>query len=244
MEPFVMELAGVAVQVLPLFETTRMYCRNYLTEREPDYFVEVKREALPEEQRLLDREADEEGLKRRRFPEPFLERSAIQRRMADYLAERNVLMLHGSTISVDGQAYLFTASCGTGKSTHTRLWRELLGERAVMVNDDKPFLRFIENELTACGSPWSGKHGLDTNLSVPLKGICILKRGPHNLIRRIKADECIEMLRSQCYVPDGMEERVYALLDVFMERVALWEMQCTKDIEAAQVAFGAMSCDS
>jgi hypothetical protein len=159
--------------------------------------------------------------------------------VAGFLAERNVLMLHGSTISVDGQAYLFTASCGTGKSTHTRLWRELLGERAVMVNDDKPFLRFIENELIACGSPWSGKHGLDTNLSVPLKGICMIKRGLEDRIRRIGANEAREMLRHQCFQPEG-DDRVFPMVEMLMDSVSLWEMECTKNHSAALTAWNAM----
>ncbi|MBR7178459.1 MAG: hypothetical protein IKD27_02935 [Oscillospiraceae bacterium] len=240
LDAFVMEIAGLPVQVQPLFETTGVYCRNYLTKREPVCCIEIHRADLEQEQRLLNLEADEEGLKRRKFPEPFLERSVIQRRIADALLERNVLMLHGSTVAVDAQAYLFTAACGTGKSTHTRLWRELLGVRAVMVNDDKPFLRFTGDGILACGSPWSGKHGLDTNISVPLHGICILKRGPENKIHRIGAGECREMLRQQCHVPEGMEDRVEALLSDLTERVALWEMECTKEIQAAQTAYGAM----
>ena len=53
----------------------------------------------------------------------------------------NGIMLHSSCVVVDDKAYLFTARSGTGKSTHTRLWCQLFGDRAVMVNDDKPFLR-------------------------------------------------------------------------------------------------------
>lgn len=50
-------------------------------------------------------------------------------------------MIHGSAISVGREGYLFTAKGGTGKSSHARLWRELLGDRAVMMNDGKPFIR-------------------------------------------------------------------------------------------------------
>ena len=153
MDAFVIEIAGVAFEVTPLFETTALYCRDYLVAREPEYRISVCREELAEEQRLLDLEADEEGLKRRKFAEPFLERSVIQRRVAERLLERGVLMMHGSTVAVDGQAYLFTAPCGTGKSTHTRFWREVFGDRAVMVNDDKPFLRIAEGAVVAYGSP-------------------------------------------------------------------------------------------
>ena len=126
-----MEVAGLAAFVQPMFFSTREYCRPYLTQREPELFVEVTAEDLIRQQEALDQEADEEGLRRRKFTDPFLERTVIQEKIAGQLLERDTLLLHGSTVAVDGQAYLFTAPCGTGKSTHTRLWRELFGDRAV-----------------------------------------------------------------------------------------------------------------
>ena len=243
MEPFVMEIAGTAFAVESLFETTKVYCRDYLTNRQPDLFVSVSREALLLEQELLNREADEEGLKRRKFTEPFLERSVIQRLIAELLIEKQVLLMHGSTIAVDGKAYLFTASCGTGKSTHTRLWREVFGDRAVMVNDDKPFLRFENGRVIACGSPWTGKHGLGENVLAPLKGICILTRGSENRIWRITPDDAREMLLHQCFQPEDDDARVSYMLEQLMQIVPLWQMECTKDLEAARLAHDAMSAN-
>ena len=242
LDAFVMEIAGLPVQVRPLFETTAVYCRNYLSEREPAHSVVIHRADLEQEQRLLDLEADEEGLKRRKFPEPFLERSVIQRRIADALLERNVLMLHGSTVAVGGQAYLFTAACGTGKSTHTRLWRQVFGTRAVMINDDKPFLKLTETGIFACGSPWSGKHGLDANICVPLKGLCILERGTENTIRPATADEALGMLQKQAYRPINAEKEVefLSLTHRLVALVSLWKLSCTKEQAAAQIAYNAM----
>ena len=104
MESFVMEIAGAVFLVQPLFQSTREYCRPYLTEKEPEFYVTVTPEDLSRDQMLLDQEALEEGLKFRKFKEPFLERSTIQRRVADYLMDRNTLMVHGSTVAVDGHA--------------------------------------------------------------------------------------------------------------------------------------------
>ena len=230
-----MEIAGVVVDVRPLFESTREYCRPYLTSKAPEIVVQVTTEDLRLAQQLLDLEADEEGLKRRKFTDPFLERTVIQNQVADHLLRRDTLMLHGSTVAVDGKAYLFTAPCGTGKSTHTRLWRELFGTRAVMVNDDKPFLRLTPDGVLAYGSPWSGKHGLANNICVPLAGICLLHRGQENVIFRAKPEDILPFLRHQACADAG------ALVDRLAERVPLWEMYCNKNPEAAQVAYGAMS---
>ena len=242
MNVFSMEVAGGVFAVQPLFESTRAYCTDYLTDREPEFSVAVDRADLVQEQRLLDIEADEEGLKRRKFSDMFLERSVIQRRVAEALIGKDTLMLHGSTVAVDGQAYLFTAPCGTGKSTHTRLWREVFGDRAVMVNDDKPFLWITFDGVLACGSPWTGKHGLGSNVSFPMKGICILSRGSENRIRILAPEDAADFLRSQCFVPEDSEQagRALELLDRLIRMVSLWQMECTKQPEAAITAYQAM----
>lgn len=241
-----MEIAGLAVSVQPLFQSTREYCRPYLTDREPESCVEITPDDLVMEQMLLDQEAVEEGLKLRKFKEPFLERSTIQRRVADYLVSRNTLMFHGSTVAVDGDAYLFTAPCGTGKSTHTRLWRELFGERAVMVNDDKPFLQITSDCVLAYGSPWSGKHGLATNVCVPLKGICSLHRGKENVINPVQADALVDLLRKQVHIPsdEALARKTLCLLDTLAATVPLWEMYCNKDLGAARLSYQIMSADA
>ena len=236
-----MDIAGFAIGVESLFETTRVYCREYWTDREPEFYVTVRREDLVLEQEFLDAEADEEGLKRRKFPEPFLERSVIQRRVAEHLLKRDVLLMHGSTVAVDGRAYLFTAACGTGKSTHTRLWREVFGDRAVMVNDDKPFLKLTGDAVIACGAPWTGKHGIGTNSCLPLGGICILRRGPENLIRPAQRESVEDFLLHQIFRCEGREALTKELADRLLSSVPLWEMECTKDPQAAEVAYGAMS---
>ena len=242
MEPFSIEIAGLAVELKTMFMSTKEYFRPYLTEKDPAFFVEVLPEDLVYEQEMLDIEADEEGLKRRKFTDPFLERTAIQRKVADRLILDSTLMLHGSTVAVDGKAYLFTAPCGTGKSTHTRLWREVFGDRAVMVNDDKPFLKVTGEGVLAYGSPWSGKHGLATNICVPLQGICLLHRGSENRIQPIPKEEILGELRHQLHAPadEALAQKSYAILDQLLEVTPTWEMYCTKDPEAAEVAYEAM----
>ena len=237
-EAFTIEVAGLATCVQPMFFSTREYCRPYLTERQPEFFVTVTAEDLVRQQAVLDQEADEEGLRRRKFTDPFLERTVIQEKIAGALLEKDTLLLHGSTVAVDGQAYLFTAPCGTGKSTHTRLWMEQFGHRAVMVNDDKAFLQLRRDGVWACGSPWMGKHGIGTNISLPLKGICFLHRGTENRIQKSTPEKWLPELIHQCFLP---EERYTALVRQLAQRVPLWEMSCTKDPQAATVAYEAMS---
>ena len=241
MAQFCLEIAGRVAHVTSLFESTPHHFSAYLTNREPDFSMEIQDFDLRFEQADADAEAAEEGFRRRVFPDPFLERASIQRKFARHLLNEKVILVHGSTVAVDGQAYLFTARSGTGKSTHTRLWREVFGNCAQMVNDDKPFLILSPSGVLACGSPWSGKHGLDTNICVPLKGICLLERGLENQIRRAEPAEVLGLLEG--YRPQDSEEiaTYQQLLKELTQTVPLWQMGCTKDPEAAKIAFTAMS---
>ena len=243
MTEFTIKVAGVPIGVSAMFASTRDYCRAYFTGEEPVFHVSTEPSDLDFEQEKAREEAIVEGLRFRNFPEPYLERTAIQRKIAEKLFDYNILVFHGSVVAVDGQGYLFTARSGTGKSTHTRFWRETFGERAVMVNDDKPFLRIGEHGVQVCGSPWSGKHGLDTNICVPLKAICILERGAENRIRPIGPKDALRMLLQQSNHPlDRMLLPKYMdLIDGLARKTALWEMACNLDPNAARVAFDAMS---
>ena len=243
MAEFRIKIAGQVARVISLFDSTRDYCARYLTEEGESVSIAVTPEDLAIVQAALRAEALEEGIRVRTFTDPFLERAAIQRKLAEYLLHCDTLLLHGSTVAVDGQAYLFTAKCGTGKSTHTRLWRQVFGHRAVMVNDDKPFLKITAEGVLACGAPWSGKHGLDTNISLPLKGICLLERGTENEIRKADAETLLPMLLAQGQEPrdPGEKERYRLLVNTLARSVPLWQMRCNKDHQAAVTAYEAMS---
>ena len=237
-----MKIAGHTAKVTSLFESTPQYFRAYLTDDAPEFSVVVTREDIAFEQADLLEEAHRDGFKPRVFTDPFLERQAIQRAFTEYLLDFDTLLVHGSAIAADGEGFLFTAHSGTGKSTHTRLWRQVLGDRAVIVNDDKPFLQLTETGVILYGSPWSGKHGLDCNLSVPLQGICILERGQENQIATMNAADVLPMLRKQAYQPldPEKETRYLHLVERLSQSVALWKMACNRDPQAAVMAHETM----
>ena len=111
-----------------------------------------------------------------------------------------------------------------------------------MVNDDKPFLR-LEEKILVYGAPWSGKHGLDSNITVPLKGICILERGTENRIRPMAPSDALPMLLHQSHHPLDPEKlpQLEAMAADLARRTPLWKMECSLDPKAAEVAFEAMS---
>ena len=242
MPEFNIRIAGHTGRITALFESTPLYFKAYLTEDAPEFFVSVNRENLAFEQRDLLEEALREGFRPRTFTDPFLERAAIGRQFAEFLLDHGTLWLHGSALALDGCGYLFTARSGTGKSTHTRLWRERFGDRAVIVNDDKPFVTLTGSGALLHGSPWSGKHGLDTNITVPLRGICLLERGQDNRIEPAEPETVLPLLCQQAYEPLTEEKAAvsHGLLQTLAQRVPLWRMACNKDPEAAETACRGM----
>ena len=93
-----------------------------------------------------------------------------------------VLAIHSSVLIYDGAAVLCLGESGTGKSTHTRLWREHIAG-AELLNDDSPMLRIKEGIATVYGSPWSGKTPCYRNLDYPICGFMRLSQAPLNEIR-------------------------------------------------------------
>lgn len=237
-------LADMCVAIRSLYEEVQRMCADYRApqDREPDFLVQTSEQEIEAERAQSEQTRIEEGLPPYEFEAPYLETLAVYRKIATEAVSRGRLLMHGSVIAVDGRAYMFTARSGTGKSTHVRLWRQLFGERAVMINDDKPLLKVTEQETRIYGTPWDGKHRLSTNTSAPLQAICILTRAAENTIREIKPAEAVNMLIMQTFRPEDstLLLSTFDLLDRMTRNVRFYLLGCNMDPEAAVVSSQAM----
>ena len=242
MTNFTISLAGFCVEINSIFETTRTFCRDYLCDGTPEFSVTVSPEDITFEREKSEKEDKLEGIPVRQFSDKYLETLAVYRKICTKLLERDTLLFHGSSVAVDGVAYLFTAKSGTGKSTHTALWRQVFGERAVMINDDKPLLKIMPEGVLVCGTPWNGKHGLGCNKMVPLKAICILERAEQNAITPMDAAEALPMLMQQSFRTGttGGTVLLFDVLDKLTKRIQLYRLGCNMDPQAAIVAYEGM----
>ena len=152
------------------------------------------------------------------------------------------MMLHASAIELDGRAYLFSGPCGIGKSTHTRLWKEEFSS-SVIFNDDKPALRLIDGRWFAYGTPWSGKNHVNANMRVPLAGICFLKRGAENSIRRLSTVEAVPRLINQTMRVFGKEGELDLMLravESLAKNIPIYELSALPNGEAARLTHDTM----
>ena len=156
------------------------------------------------------------------------------------LLQHGGFQFHASAVALEGKGYLFTAPCGTGKSTHAEKWCRLFG--AQCINDDKPALRRLEDGWSVWGTPWSGKHDLSNPIHVPLAGIACLRRSAENRIRRLSAQEALPYVLSQCVrqLSARQLDMQLQLVDRLLQEVPLWLLECNREDEAATVCLQAM----
>ena len=160
-----------------------------------------------------------------------------------HLLEYNGLMLHASALAYKGRAYLFSAPCGTGKSTHAKLWQEYFGnDKIQIINDDKPAIRLINNAFYVFGTPWSGKSDQNLNVKVPLQAICFLQQSPHNWIKRIESKAALKSLLNQTLRPYEIQlmDNLLTLLDKIIRQTPIFLMGCNISNEAVVMACQAM----
>lgn len=241
MSVFTIRISDRNIGISAVYDYTEKMCKDYLTDNAPDLEIVITQADIDFERHKSEYNDIKEGHEIRNFADDYLESLAVYRKIIDHLTDDNVILFHGSCVAVDGVGYLFTAKSGTGKSTHTRLWREVFGDRAVMINDDKPLIRITDSGVIVYGTPWDGKHRISTNISVPLKAVCILNRanGGENEIREITKREAYPLMLQQTYWSENplILAKTMQLADRLTSNAGLYSMKCNIDKNAVTIAY-------
>ena len=153
------------------------------------------------------------------------------------------MFLHSSVVVMEGKAYLFSGHSTAGKSTHTRLWQQVFGPAARVINDDKPALRRIDGVWYAYGTPWCGKDGINLNERAPVAGVCFMKKAAENRIRRLNSLEAMQKIMTQTIYKFKCVERLdlmLASLDDFLRTIPVYELENRPEPEAARLSYETM----
>ncbi|MCR4614577.1 MAG: hypothetical protein K5756_00295 [Clostridiales bacterium] len=162
----------------------------------------------------------------------------------EHLLDHDGMMLHSSAVALDGEAYVFSASPGVGKSTHTQLWQEYFGkERTFIVNDDKPAIRFVDGKAYAYGTPFSGKFDISENVGVPIKAISFIYQSPDNKIEPMPQSKAIASILNQTIRPaniNGMD-KVLNAIEKIVATVPVYSLGCNISHDAVKLSYSVMS---
>lgn len=215
---------------------------DYVKKQCADYIVDVDEQALFFVEATQDDIENEKNSSEFNFDVGYLESVCIYRNIAYMLPKYNAFLFHAAVVAVDDKGYAFTAKSGVGKSTHIRLWKDLLGEKLTIVNGDKPIIREIDGKIYAYGTPWCGKEGYNKNTSVELKAICFINRGEVDEIEPYEKAKAVSKIVHQIIVPKSSNDiiKVLEMLDSFIKKLDIWKLNCTMNISAANVSYNAM----
>ncbi len=224
-------LADLNISFDKKIKNVHVLVRNYLCEFEkPDLILSVTEDEVKAESTTT-------------LVSPgTIQRRAAFRKLAGILPEYNAFVFHSACFDVEGTGVAFAALSGTGKSTHMRLWQELLGDKLTVVNGDKPFVRFLDSQpekLYAYGTPWSGKENLNNNIRTELKHICFIERSQTNYVERVQAKDVIDRLLKQVYIPQDPAAlmKTIKLANRALSCCDFWIIHCNTEPEAAVVAY-------
>lgn len=229
------QIANLNIRINPFYENTRQRLMPYITAEESfDFEVSVSQEDIAQYISTSKNFCTEEGA------ENILILTEICNRL---LGGYDGLFFHSSSLMLDSKAYVFTAVSGTGKSTHTALWRKHFGKRVTMINDDKPVIRRIAGRFFICGTPWMGKSEIGNNVKAPIKAIYILKRSKKNYAEKVSVGQHLKDILEATVIPRDKEnmDKLLTLLDELFSVVPLYVLHCNMDEEAVTIAYNAVN---
>lgn len=219
------------------FPDLEIICRGYETEEEPIITLSVTQEEIEHER---SKQADI-------FTDGYLETVCLYRKLANEILRYDTILLHASVLEVDGNGYGFMAPSGTGKTTQTRLWLEYFGDRARVINGDKPLVRVINDgqrtSFVAYGTPWCGKEKMNCNASVPLKALFLLERALEPSCELASQEYSVDHIFHQLLMPQGFEqmEMLLNMVDALVENVPIYVLRCNMKHESVETAWNAVN---
>ncbi len=167
-----------------------------------------------------------------------IESLAVERKIADIIPNYHAFLMHGSVVALDGHAYMFSAPSGVGKTTRTRLWLEEY-PTSFVVNGDKPFIKVEEDRIFACGTPWAGKEGWNTNTMIPLHAIFLLERAEIDSLEEISLGKAFPFIFQQIHHPVDCEamRKTLDMLQALQGKVKFYRFCSTPTAEAVRLAY-------
>lgn len=151
------------------------------------------------------------------------------------LLENGAAVIHASCVSTDAGAILFSAPCGTGKSTQAQLWRDHRG--AVIVNGDRCLIRMSSEGFTAGGIYYSGTSEFCENITRPLRAVVLLEQAKENSVSSLRgADSFMKLLRQCAYKNDIPSDPIRAveLIAKLVNTVPVLRLACLPDESAVE----------
>ena len=150
------------------------------------------------------------------------------------LLDAGGILLHSCYMEYKERAILLTAPSGTGKTTHSLLWKRLFHVKTI--NGDRGLIQKSGQDFYACGFFFHGSAAECENKHLPLDTIVVIRRSDHDYIEELSPARKLMLLFSGCTINHSNPARVEAasqLLSELIERVRVVMLHCTMKDSAA-----------
>lgn len=145
-------------------------------------------------------------------------------------------VLHGVVMEYNGMGILVLASAGTGKTTHTRMWRD--HKNALILNGDRCLCRKKDDVWYAYGMPWSGSSGEYINRRVPISCIVCLNRGLQNTVQPLSIFDGTISLMQRIFAPvwpGELQNQAFNYCEELSSEIPVLDFYCKPDLESVEV---------
>lgn len=232
---FKIKYGGHFLEICCKYPYTYELCEHYLTAvNNTDKYIEAQPEEI---QKIKD------FIGKRNIRDDVAESEAIHHAIADYVLDKDELIIHAAVCAVENTGFGFIAPSGTGKTTHMLLWKELLKDKFRYVNGDKPLISLKNNIVYASGTPWCGKERYQSPETVRLKAMAFLRRSDENGIKKLTPYEAEKKLINAVVLSEDMANNimpVVRLINRIAKAVDFCELSCNKEPRAAELAYSVM----
>ena len=239
---FKISIAHTIIEIECFYDTIITLCKDYIVHSgKPDFLVRTSLEEIIARRREVPKSEREIPGVAFRYADEALEPFVVHQKIVEGLISFDTLLLHGATIATNNHAYIITAPSGVGKSTRAKIWLETYPD-SFIVNGDKPLIKITDNEIFACGTPWCGDEGWNTNIMVPLRAIFLLERadeGEESTIKEVSLGKAFPFLLQQTYRPSdpNLMRETIQLLKALEGKVKLYRFRSTPTPEAVRLAY-------
>ena len=150
--------------------------------------------------------------------------------MEGLLLRQGGMLLHASLVRWNNRGILFSAPCGTGKSTQAELWEACMGSDTL--NGDRAGIRCVDGVWKAFGMPFAGTSRIYRNESAPIAAIVVLAQGAENRIQQLQPVAAVRKLLPECscrrWDPQFMDQML-SLLFSLVQQIPIYHLECRPD---------------
>lgn len=225
------EFAGICFEIEGILDSTKLFLKDFSSDKEPE-------ETLRLSEADFKRESEISGCADRKM----LEITALYRKISEIAPMYGAFLMHAAVIEADNKGIAFTASSGTGKTTHMQNWIKAFKKRVRIVNGDKPLIRLESGKFFAYPTPWCGKEKLKGTDKCELSAVCFIKRAKENETLKISKKAALRELLNRIYIPQNEElsNLTFSLLDKFLEKSEFYDIFCNTDENSANCAYNSI----